>query len=162
MNTLEKVHSKIDQAFNMPQAAADVAGVNRTLDLSKLQGRLNGAFKAIPKADLESAIGKAGTQNLLSLSELGADPVRAKTLGEIAQNIGQHLSAGGAGVLAGAAVGHAVPGGSVALAMHFLYSHPEAGSFVANALSRGLSPKIIVPVVTSMIDSQRKQGQGDQ
>jgi hypothetical protein len=162
MNTLEKVHGKIDAAFNMPQAAADVAGVDRTLDLSKLQGRLNAAFKAIPKADLESAIGKEGTQNLLSISELGADPVRAKTLGEIAQNIGQHLSAGGAGVLAGAAVGHAVPGGSVALAMHFLYSHPQAGSFVAFALSRGLSPKIIVPVVTSMIDSQREQHQGDQ
>ena len=156
MKTLEKVHGKIDQAFNMPQAASDVAGTERTLDLSKLQGRLNAAFKAIPQADLESAIGKEGTRNLYALSELGADPARAKTLGEIATQIGSHLSAGGAGTLAGAAIGHAIPGASVGLGIHFLFSHPEAGALVAKGLSKGLNPKLVVPAVIKLIDSQRE------
>jgi hypothetical protein len=156
MNTLEKVHGKIDQAFNMPQAAGEIAGTERTLDLSKLQGRLNAAFKAIPKADLESAIGAEGMRNLYALSELGADPARAKTLGEIATQIGSHLSAGGAGTLAGAAVGHAIPGGSIALGLHFLYTHPEAGALVAKGLSKAANPKVIVPSVISLIDDQRQ------
>lgn len=157
--TLERLHQSIDKAFDMPQSASDISGAERTLDLSKLQGRLNTAFSRIPKQDLETVLGKAGTSNLFDLAKLGADPVRAKTLGEIAQNIGQHLTSGGAGVLAGAAIGHAVPGGSLALGLHFLYSHPEAGAFVAKGLSSGLNPRAIVPVVIRIIDSQREQGQ---
>jgi hypothetical protein len=48
---------------------------------------------------------------------------------------------GGAGVLAGAAIGHAIPGGSVALGIHFLYSHPEAGSLVVKLLVKGTDPE---------------------
>ena len=79
------------------------------------------------------------------------------TIGEIAVQIGSHLSAGGAGALAGAALGHAVPGGSIALALHFLYSNPEAGALVSKGLSKGLTPKVIVPAVIRLIDSQRQQ-----
>lgn len=156
---LEQLHSKIDQAFDMPQSASDISGATRTLDLSKLQGRLNAAFQKIPKQELETVLGKEGTKNLYELAQLGADPARAKTLGEIAQNIGQHLSAGGAGVLAGAAIGHAVPGGSVALGLHFLYSHPEAGALVAKMVSKGANPKLVVPLVIRIIDSQRQDSQ---
>lgn len=156
---LEQLHSKIDQAFDMPQSASDISGATRTLDLSKLQGRLNAAFQKIPKQELETVLGKEGTRNLYELAQLGADPARAKTLGEIAQNIGQHLSAGGAGVLAGGLIGHAVPGGSVALGLHFLYSHPEAGALVAKMVSKGANPKLIVPAVIRIIDSQRQESQ---
>jgi hypothetical protein len=157
--TLERLHQSIDKAFDMPQSASDISGAERTLDLSKLQGRLNTAFSRIPKQDLETVLGKEGTNSLFELAKLGADPARAKTLGEIAQNIGQHLSTGGAGVLAGAALGHAVPGGSIALGLHFLYSHPEAGSLVARLVSKGANPKVVVPAVIRILDSQREQGQ---
>jgi hypothetical protein len=138
---LEQLHSKIDQAFDMPQSASDISGATRTLDLAKLQGRLNAAFQKIPKQDLESVLGKQGASSLLDLAKLGADPARAKTLGEIAMQIGSHHSSGGAGVLAGAAIGHAIPGGSIALGLHFLYSHPEVGQIVAKGLSKGLNPR---------------------
>jgi len=62
-------------------------------------------------------------------------------------------------LLAGAALGHAVPGGSIALGLHFLYSHPEAGALVAKAVSKGLNPKAVVPAVIRILDSQREQGQ---
>jgi hypothetical protein len=158
---LEQLHSKIDAAYDMPQSASDISGAERTLQLNKLQGRLTAAFQKIPQQDLQNVLGQEGTKNLFDLAKLGADPERAKTLGDIAMNIGGHLSTGGAGVIAGAALGHAVPGGSVALGIHFLYSHPQAGSFVATALSRGLSPKLIVPVVNAMIDAQRGDKQED-
>ena len=157
---LEQLHSKIDQAFDSPQAASDISGATRTLDLSKLQGRLNAAFQKIPQQDLQTVLGKEGTKSLFELAKLGADPARAKTLGEIAQNIGQHLSTGGAGVLAGAALGHAIPGGSIALGLHFLYSHPEAGALVAKGVSKGLNPKLVVPSVIRIIDSQREATEG--
>jgi hypothetical protein len=66
------------------------------------------------------------------------------------------LSSGGAGVLAGAAIGHAIPGGSLALGAHFLYSHPEAGSLVVKALSKGTNPKLVVPAVLQLLQSQRE------
>jgi hypothetical protein len=159
---LEQLHTSIDKAYSVPQAASEISGVDRTLDLSKLQGRLNAAFGKIPQADLQNVVGKEGTKNLFDLAQLGADPARAKTLGEIATQIGQHLSAGGAGVLAGAAIGHAIPGGSVALGAHFLFTHPEAGQLVVKALSKGTNPKLIVPAVIQLIDSQRRdQNQGN-
>jgi hypothetical protein len=156
---LEQLHSKIDQAFDMPQSASDISGATRTLDLAKLQGRLNAAFQKIPKQELETVLGRSGTESLFSLAKLGADPARAKTLGEIAMQIGSNLSAGGAGTLAGAALGHAIPGGSIALGLHFLYSHPEAGALVAKGLSKGLTPKVIVPAVLQVLDSQRQTEQ---
>jgi hypothetical protein len=52
-----------------------------------------------------------------------------------------------------------VPGGSVALGIHFLYSHPEAGSMVAKLLSKGTNPKLIVPAVIKIIDDQRHSEQ---
>jgi hypothetical protein len=156
---LEQLHSKIDQAFDSPQTASDISGATRTLDLAKLQGRLNAAFQKIPKQDLETVLGKEGTKSLFDLAKLGADPARARTLGEIAIQIGSHLSSGGAGVLAGAAIGHAVPGGSIALGLHFLYSHPEAGALVAKGLSKGLNPRVIVPAVIQILDSQRQENQ---
>ncbi|HKV92344.1 MAG TPA: hypothetical protein VJW20_07330 [Candidatus Angelobacter sp.] len=154
---LEQLHSKIDQAFDSPQAASDISGATRTLDLAKLQGRLNAAFQKIPKQDLETVLGKEGTKSLFDLAKLGADPARAKTLGEIAMQIGSHLSSGGAGALAGAAIGHAVPGGSIALGLHFLFSHPEAGALVARLLSKGLTPKLIVPTVLQLLQQQRTE-----
>jgi hypothetical protein len=158
---LEQLHSKIDQAFDMPQSASDISGATRTLDLSKIQGRLNAAFQKLPQQDLENVLGKEGTKSLFELAKIGGDPARAKTLGEIAQNIGSHLSTGGAGVLIGGAAGHAIPGGSIALGLHFLYSHPEAGALVAKGVSKGLNPKLIVPAVIHLIDSQRQdQNQG--
>lgn len=156
---LEQLHAKIDQAFDMPQSASDISGATRTLDLAKLQGRLNAAFQKIPKQELETVLGRSGTESLFSLAKLGADPARAKTLGEIATQIGSHLSSGGAGVLAGAALGHAIPGGSIALGLHFLYSHPEAGALVAKGLSKGLTPKVIVPGVIQLLDSQRQRNE---
>ena len=99
-------------------------------------------------------LGKQGTSSLFELAKLGADPARAKTLGEIAMQIGSNLSAGGAGTLAGAALGHAIPGGSIALGLHFLYSHPEAGALVARGLSKGLTPKVVVPTVLQLLQSQ--------
>ncbi len=155
---LEQLHSKIDQAFDMPQSASDISGATRTLDLAKLQGRLNAAFQKIPKQDLETVLGKQGASSLLDLAKLG-DPARAKTLGEIAMQIGSHLSSGGAGVLAGAAIGHAIPGGSIALGLHFLYSHPEAGALVAKALSKGLTPKLIVPTVLQLLQQQQQRSE---
>jgi hypothetical protein len=157
--TLERLHQSIDKAFDMPQAASDISGAERTLDLSKLQGRLNAAFQKIPQQDLQTVLGKEGTKSLFELAKLGADPARAKTLGQIAMQIGSHLSSGGAGVLAGAALGHAIPGGSIALGLHFLYSHPEAGALTARLLSKGANPKVIVPAVIRILDSQREQGQ---
>jgi hypothetical protein len=157
--TLERLHQSIDKAFDMPQTASDISGATRTLDLAKLQGRLNTAFSRIPKQDLETVLGKEGTSSLFELAKLGADPARARTLGEIATQIGSHLSAGGAGTLAGAALGHAVPGGSIALGLHFLYSHPEAGALVAKGVGKGLNPKAVVPAVIRILDSQREQGQ---
>jgi hypothetical protein len=157
--TLERLHQSIDKAFDMPQAASDISGAERTLDLSKLQGRLNTAFSRIPKQDLETVLGKEGTNSLFELAKLGADPARSRTLGEIATQIGSHLSAGGAGTLAGAALGHAVPGGSIALGLHFLYSHPEAGALVAKGVGKGVNPKAVVPAVIRILDSQREQGQ---
>lgn len=153
---LEQLHSKIDQAFDMPQSASDISGAERTLNLAKLQGRLNAAFQKIPKQELETVLGKQGTSSLFELAKLGADPARAKTLGEIAMQIGSNLSAGGAGTLAGAALGHAVPGGSIALGLHFLYSHPEAGALVARGLSKGLTPKVIVPTVLQLLQQRQE------
>jgi hypothetical protein len=157
--TLNRLGDAIDKAFDMPQAASDISGAGRTLDLSKLQGRLNTAFSRIPKQDLETVLGRQGTSSLFELAKLGADPARAKTLGEIAVNIGNHLGIGGAGALAGAALGHAVPGGSLALGMHYLFLHPEAGSMVAKLLSKGTNPKLIVPAVIKIIDDQRHSEQ---
>lgn len=154
---LEQLHSKIDQAFDMPQSASDISGATRTLDLAKLNGRLNAAFQKIPKQELETVLGKQGTSSLFELAKLGADPARAKTLGEIAMQIGSNLSAGGAGTLAGAALGHAIPGGSIALGLHFLYSHPEAGALVAKGLSKGLTPKAVVSAVLQLLQSQRQE-----
>jgi hypothetical protein len=156
---LEQLHTKIDAAYSVPQSASEISGVDRTLDLSKLQGRLNAAFGKIPQQDLQNVLGQKGTANLFELAKLGADPARAKTLGEIATQIGQHLSTGGAGVLAGAAIGHAIPGGSIALGAHFLYSHPEAGSLVVRLLQKGSTPKVVVPAVIKLLDSQRDQSQ---
>jgi hypothetical protein len=155
-NVLEQLHTKIDAAYDMPQSASAISGAERTLQLSKLQGRLNAAFQKIPQQDLQNVLGQEGTKNLFELAKLGADPERAKTLGEIASQIGQHLSSGGAGVLAGAAIGHAIPGGSLALGAHFLYSHPEAGSLVVKALSKGTNPKLVVPAVLQLLQSQRE------
>jgi hypothetical protein len=153
---LEQLHTSIDKAYLVPQSAAEISGANRTLDLSKLQGRLNAAFGKIPQQDLQNVLGKEGTKNLFDLAQLGADPARAKTLGEIAAQIGQHLSAGGAGVIAGAALGHAIPGGSVALGAHFLFTHPEAGQLVVKALSKATNPKLVMPaVISSLIHSTR-------
>ncbi len=157
--TLERLHQSIDKAFDTPQSATEIGGVERRIDLSKLQGRLNTAFSRIPKSDLETVLGKEGTKNLYDLAALGANPERAKTLGQIAMQIGSHLSAGGAGTLAGAALGHAVPGGSLALGLHFLYTHPEAGALVTKGLSKGLNPRLIVPSVIGILDSQRQEGQ---
>jgi uncharacterized Ntn-hydrolase superfamily protein len=100
-----------------------------------------------------------GTANLLSLAKLGADPARAKTLGEIASQIGQHISAGGAGALAGLAVGHVLPAGALALGAHALYTNPEAGQLVVRLLQKGTSPKLVVPAVVKLLDSQREQNQ---
>ncbi|HEY3768884.1 MAG TPA: hypothetical protein VGN44_09435 [Candidatus Angelobacter sp.] len=157
---LEQLHTSIDKAYSVPQAASEISGVDRTLDLSKLQGRLNAAFGKIPQADLQNVVGKEGTKNLFDLAQLGADPARAKTLGEIAAQIGQHLSAGGAGVLAGAAIGHTLPGGGVALGAHFLFTHPEAGQLVVKGLSKGMAPKLVMPAVIQLIDSQREPNEG--
>jgi hypothetical protein len=154
---LEQLHTSIDKAFSVPQSAAEISGLDRTLDLSKLQGRLNASFGKIPQADLQNVLGQKGTANLLSLAKLGADPARAKTLGEIAAQIGSHLSSGGAGVLAGAAIGHAIPGGSIALGAHFLYSHPEAGQLVVRLLQKGTTPKVVVPAVLQLLKAQHEQ-----
>jgi hypothetical protein len=43
--------------------------------------------------------------------------------------------------------------------LHFLYSHPEAGALVAKGLSKGLTPKVIVPAVLQVLDSQRQTEQ---
>jgi hypothetical protein len=160
--TMEKLHLKIDEAYSAPQKAENIAGVDRTLDLSKLQGRLSAAFKTIPEPDLQSVLGSSGTKNLFDLAKLGADPARAKTLGEIASQIGHHISAGGAGALAGLALGHALPAGALALGAHALYTNPEAGSLVVRLLQKGTSPKLIVPVVVKLLDSQREQSQGNE
>jgi hypothetical protein len=158
--TMEKLHLKIDEAYSSGQKAENIAGVDRTLDLNKLQGRLNSAFKTIPEADLKNVLGAEGTKNLFDLAKLGADPVRSKTLGEIASQIGHHISAGGAGALAGLALGHALPAGALALGAHALYTNPEAGSLVVRLLQKGSTPKVIVPAVIKLLDSQREQNQG--
>jgi hypothetical protein len=157
--TLERLHQSIDKTFDMPQSASDISGAERTLDLTKLGGRLNTAFSRIPKQDLETVLGKEGTSSLFELAKLGANPERAKTLGQIAMQIGSHLSTGGAGVLVGGALGHAIPGGSVALGLHYLAVHPEAGALVAKAVSKGMNPKAVVPAVIRILDSQREQEQ---
>jgi hypothetical protein len=157
--TLEALHGKIDAAYSAPQAATEISGASRTLELPKLQGKLNAAFKTIPQADLHAVIGKEGTANLYSLAQLGADPLKAKSLSDVAHAIGEHLGIGGAGLAAGALVGHAVPGGSAALGIHFLYAHPDIGQYVAKALSKGTNPKLIVPGVLQILDSQRQQDQ---
>jgi hypothetical protein len=159
--TLEKLHGKIDAAYSAPQAASDISGAARTLELPKLQGRLNAAFKSIPQADLHAVIGKEGTANLYSLAQLGADPLKAKSLSDVAHAIGEHLGIGGAGLAAGALIGHAVPGGSAALGIHFLYAHPDLGQYVAKALSKGTNPRLIVPAVINLLDSQRQTNQYD-
>jgi hypothetical protein len=159
---MEKLHLKIDEAYSSGQKAENIAGVDRTLDLSKLQGRLNSAFKAIPEADIRNTLGPSGTKNLFDLAKLGADPARAKTLGEIASQIGHHISAGGAGALAGLALWHALPAGALALGAHALYTNPEAGQLVVRLLQKGTSPKLIVPVVVKLLDSQREQSQGNE
>jgi hypothetical protein len=158
---LEKLHGKIDAAYSAPQAASEISGVARKLELPKLQGRLNAAFKSIPQADLHSVLGKEGTANLYSLAQLGADPLKAKSLSDVAHALGEHLGIGGAGLAAGALIGHAVPGGSAALGIHFLYAHPDIGKYVAQALSKGTSPKLVVPAVINLLDSQR-QDEGNQ
>jgi hypothetical protein len=155
---LEQLHSQIDKAFDMPQAASDISGASRTLDLTKLQGRLVTSFSKIPQQDLETVLGKEGTSNLFALAKLGADPARAKTLSAVAAQLGEKLGITGAGALAGAALGHAIPGGSAALGLHFLYSHPEAGALVARLMAQGASPKVVVPAVVQLLDSQRQQG----
>jgi hypothetical protein len=159
---LEKLHGKIDGAYSAPQAASEISGASRTLELPKLQGRLNAAFKEIPQADLHSVLGKEGTANLYSLAQLGADPLKAKSLSDVAHALGEHLGIGGAGLAAGALIGHAVPGGSAALGIHFLYSHPDIGQYVAKALSKGTNPKLVVPAVVKLLDSQREQNEGNQ
>ena len=157
--TLESLHGKIDAAYSSPQAASEISGASRTLELPKLQGKLNAAFKTIPQADLHAVIGKEGTANLYSLAQLGADPLKAKSLSDVAHAIGEHLGIGGAGLAAGALVGHAVPGGSAALGIHFLYAHPDIGQYVAKALSKGTNPKLIVPAVINLLDAQRQTNQ---
>jgi hypothetical protein len=156
---LEKLHGKIDAAYSAPQAASEISGASRTIELPKLQGRLNAAFKEIPQADLHSVLGKEGTANLYSLAQLGADPLKAKSLTDVAHALGEHLGIGGAGLAAGAMIGHAVPGGSAALGIHFLYAHPDIGQYVAKALSKGTNPKLVVPAVVQLLDSQREQPQ---
>jgi hypothetical protein len=156
---LEKLHGKIDGAYSAPQAASEISGASRTLELPKLQGRLNAAFKEIPQADLHSVLGKEGTANLYSLAQLGADPLKAKSLSDVAHALGEHLGIGGAGLAVGALAGHAIPGGSAALGIHFLYAHPELGKYVAQALSKGTNPKLVVPAVVQLLDSQREQNQ---
>jgi hypothetical protein len=141
----------------MPQSASEISGAERTLQLSKLQGRLNAAFNKIPQADLQNVLGQQGTANLFELAKLGADPLKAKSLSDVATALGEHLGIGGAGLAVGALAGHAVPGGSAALGIHFLYAHPEIGQYVTKALSAGTSPKLIVPGVIQLLDSQRQQ-----
>jgi hypothetical protein len=159
---LEKLHGKIDAAYSAPQTVSEIAGTGRTLELPKLQGKLNAAFKAIPKADIQGVLGAEGTRNLYDLAALGADPLKAKSLSDVATAIGEHLGIGGAGLAVGALAGHAVPGGSAALGVHFLYVHPEIGQYVAKALSAGTSPKLIVPGVIQLLDSQRQQDHGNE
>jgi hypothetical protein len=156
MKVLEKLHTKIDAAYTMPQSAADLAGTDRTLQLNKLQGRLNAAFNRIPKQDLESVLGQQGTRNLYDLAALGADPVKAPTFMEVLRQIGDKLGSATAGAGAGALIGHALPGGTVGLAVHFLYTHPGAGALVAKGLSAGTSPKVIVPAVMRMIQQEHE------
>lgn len=156
---LEQLHGKIDAAYDIPQSAADISGADRTLLLQKLQGRLNAAFKKIPQADLQNVLGQQGTTNLFELAKLGADPLKAKSLSDVATALGEHLGIGGAGLAVGAMAGHAVPGGSAALGIHFLYAHPEIGQYVAKALSVGTSPKLVVPAVIRLIDQQRQDNQ---
>jgi hypothetical protein len=55
---LEQLHTSIDKAFSVPQSAAEISGLDRTLDLSKLQGRLNAAFGKIPQQDLQNVLGQ--------------------------------------------------------------------------------------------------------
>jgi hypothetical protein len=157
MKTLEKLHAKIDAAYTSPQSAAELSGSARTLQLQKLQGRLNAAFSSIPKADLDTVLGKEGAKSLYDLAALGADPLKAKSLSDVATAIGEHLGIGGAGLAVGALAGHAVPGGSAALGIHFLYAHPEVGQIVVKGLSKGLTPKVIVPTVLQLLDSQRRE-----
>src|SRR6185437_7910519 len=113
---------------------------------------LNSAFARIPKQDLENVLGREGTKNLFDLAALGADPAKAKGLTEIARDIGAHLSLGGLGAGAGALIGHALPGGAVGIGIHVLYTHPEAGALVAKGLSKGMSPKVVVPAVLFFIN----------
>ena len=155
MKTLEKIHTKLDAAFTVPQSAAEISGVERTVQLQKLQGRLNAAFKAIPKADIENVLGAEGTRNLYELSALGADPAKAQSLTEVAREIGTHLGAGGLGAGAGALLGHALPGGAIAIGIHTLYLHPEVGSLVAKALSKGTNPRLVVPAVLQLLKARR-------
>jgi hypothetical protein len=154
---LEKLHGKIDAAYSAPQTASEIAGTGRTLELPKLQGKLNAAFKAIPQADIQSVLGAEGTRNLYDLAALGADPLRAKSLSDVATAIGEHIGIGSAGLAVGALAGHAVPGGSAALGIHFLYAHPEVGQIVVKGLSKGLTPKVIVPTVLQLLQQQRSE-----
>jgi hypothetical protein len=156
---LEKLHGKIDAAYSAPQAASEIAGTARTLELPKLQGKLNAAFKAIPQADVQSVLGAEGARNLYDLAALGADPLKAKSLSDVAHALGEHLGIGGAGLAAGAMIGHAVPGGSAALGIHFLYAHPEIGQIVAKGLSKGMTPKVVVPLVLQLLQAQQEQPQ---
>jgi hypothetical protein len=163
MKVQEQLHSYIDAAYSMPQAAADISGGQRELQLNLLRGKLNSAVRSIPKQDLQTVLGPDGVKNLYDLSELGLNPKKAATLTQVAQQLTQRLGlSAGAGMLATHSAVGAAAGLPVGAGVHFLYTHPQAGKVVAQLVSLGSSPKVIVPAVLQALQNNTESAKAEE
>lgn len=68
-STLAELHSRLDRAFTVPEAAQKLAGIPATVDPKKFKMALDGAVRQIGQARLEDALGYDGVKNLYDVNK---------------------------------------------------------------------------------------------
>jgi hypothetical protein len=159
-SALEQVHAKLDSAFDLPKNAADILSdgnkneIVREINPKKYLTQLNASFrKPALKRALEETLGREGVQNLYDISDRFAEAAASEDAikglhAAIQKEMQEHgvskvakhpLSILGTSLLspiAAHSVGLSGIWGLPVATMHYLFTHPEAGTKVFGAASK--------------------------
>jgi len=159
-SALEQVHAKLDSAFDLPKNAADILSdgnkteIVREIDPKKYLTQLNASFrKPALKRALEETLGREGVQNLYDISDRFAEAaasedaikglhaaIQKEMQEQGVSKVAKHpLSILGTSLLspiAAHSVGLSGIWGLPVATMHYLFTHPEAGTKVFGAASK--------------------------